>query len=294
MSEKADVNQIITERVVQMLEAGRVPWRKPWQPGAAHRSILGHAYRGVNVFLLAMEAQAGGYSSPFWITFRQAKERGGSVRKGEQSTLVVFWKRLKVEDKDTHEDKVIPLLRYYRVFNVEQTEGVNLPAAVANWEPPPQVPGLETADAILNRYLAEGGPRLVESATEDAYYLPGLDRITTPAKGRFANLEEFYSTTFHEVGHSTGHPSRLNRFTDTTFGSHGYGLEELAAEMTATMLCSEAGIESTAENSAAYLASWITTIKEDPKVLVKAAGQAQRASDLVLGRTFEQPEQVAS
>jgi antirestriction protein ArdC len=268
-----------------------VPWRKPWTPGAAHRSINGHAYRGVNVFLLAMEAMEHGYASPFWITFKQAKERGGSVRKGEKSTLIVFWKRLKVTEEG--EEKIIPLLRYFRVFNIEQTEDVKLPAAVADWTPPEPVAGLDAADQILNRYLADG-PRLIESASEDAYYVPSKDTITVPAKGRFANIEEFYSTAFHEVGHSTGHTSRLNRFTDTTFGSHGYGLEELAAEMTATMLCSEAGIESTTENSAAYLASWITTIKEDPKVLVKAAGQAQKAADLVLGRTFEKTEEVAA
>lgn len=287
MSEKVDVNQIITDRVVQMLEEGRVPWRKPWRPGAAHRSIAGHVYRGVNVFLLSMEAQVNGYSSPFWITFKQAKERGGSVKKGEQSTIVVFWKRLKITEDG--EDKIIPLLRYYRVFNVEQTEGCNLPAAVENWKPEPVV-GLADADRILNHYLGSGGPRFTESDTDEAYYVPARDAITVPSKGRYSNVEEFYSTAFHEVGHSTGHESRLNRYISNAFGGHAYGLEELAAEMTATMLCGEAGIESTMENSAAYLASWITTIKEDPRVLVRAAGQAQRAADLVLGRTFETAE----
>jgi antirestriction protein ArdC len=287
MSEKVDVNQIITDRVVQMLEDGKVPWRKPWAPGAAHRSINQHAYRGINVFLLGMEAQMCGYVSPFWITFKQAKERGGAVRKGEKSTLITFWKRLKVVDKESGDDKIIPMLRYYRVFNVEQTEDVKLPAAVANWEPPAQVEGLADADRILNQYL-DGGPRLSESATEDAFYVPARDAITVPMKSRFADLADFYSTVFHEVGHSTGHPSRLDRYVPAAFGSHTYGLEELVAEMTATMLCGEAGIEGTVENSAAYLASWITTIREDPKVLVKAAGQAQRAADLVMGRTFEQ------
>lgn len=293
MSEKADVNQIITDRVVTMLEEGRVPWRKAWKPGAAHRSIAGHTYRGVNVFLLGMEATINSYASPFWITYKQAKERGGTVRKGEHGTLVVFWKRLKVEDRTSGDDKMIPLLRYYRVFNVEQTEGCNLPAAVANWEPLVVVDGLEAADRILNQYLT-GGPSFTESATEDAYYVPARDAITVPMKSRFADLDEFYSTAFHEVGHSTGHPDRLNRFTPAAFGSHAYGLEELAAEMTATMLCGEAGIESTQENSAAYLASWLTNIREDPKVLVKAAGQAQRAADLVLGRTFEDTTTVPS
>lgn len=287
-----DVNQIITDRVVEMLEAGIVPWRKPWKPGAAHRSVLGHVYRGVNVFLLEMESQAKGYASPFWITYHQAQEWGGTVRKGEKSVIVLFWKRIKVKDKSTGEDKFIPFERYRRVFNVEQTEGVKLPASVANWEPPAAVEGLAAAERIITDYTYNGGPMFIESATNPAFYIPSHDSITVPMKSRFASLPEFYSTAYHEIGHSTGHASRLNRFTDTTFGGHAYGLEELAAEMTATMLCGEAGISDPRmqENSVAYIAGWLHNIREDPRCLVRAAGQAQKAADLVLGRTFEDAE----
>lgn len=284
MASKVDVYQVVTDRIIEKLEAGTVPWRQPWNSGNAPRNLKGNLYRGVNVFLLGMTE----YRSPYWLTFKQAKEAGGSVKKGEQSTLIVFWKRLKVRDKDTDELKVIPMLRYYRVFNLEQTENVKLPKRVVEHlaQDSHEHVANVSAEQIIAGYA--NGPRIVEKGSR-AYYTPASDMIAVPPKSAFAELSEFYSTLFHEVGHSTGHKSRLDRFKgNQQFGSHAYGREELVAEMTAAFLSAEAGIavQSTEDNTAAYLASWIKTIREDPKAVVTAAGAAQRAADHVLGRTF--------
>lgn len=282
---KDTVYEMVTERVVEMLQAGVAPWSKPWTGGSAPRNIEGRRYRGINVFLLAMNE----YESPFWLTFKQAKERGGSVKKGEKSTLIVFWQMRKVTDKDAapgeDKTKVIPLLRYFRVFNLEQTEGVRLPKAVAEYNAAREAHETRVeAEEILAGYV--GGPVVHETGDEAVYY-PSLDTIHVPPRGTFRTPDEFYTTVFHELGHSTGHPSRLDRKQGDRFGSHDYGREELVAEMTAAYLAAESGIESTVDNSAAYLAAWIKTIKQDVRAVVVAAGAAQRAADLILGRTAE-------
>lgn len=290
------VYEMITERMVALLEAGTVPWRKPWTGHSAPRNIEGHAYRGINVFLLATQP----YESPFWMTFNQAKARGGSVKKGEHGTVITFWKTLRVEDRNNADKtKQIPMLRYFRVFNLEQTEGVKLPAKVADWKPSeaPVFDGLEAAEAIVKGY--PDAPRYHETGDEAAYH-PVFDRIYMPRRDTFESAEEWYSTLFHEFGHSTGHPSRLNRETlvkSDGFGGHTYGREELIAEMTSAFLAAEAGITVTQENSAAYLAGWIAKIKEDVRAVVVSAGAAQRAADHILNRTYEfsvdKPEALA-
>lgn len=277
-----DVYQAVTDKMVAALETGTVPWRKPWDTTSGRpQNLDGRPYRGVNVMLLALS----GYTSPFWLTFKQAKTRGGSVNKGEHSTMVVFWRQIKVEDKGMGEDRTIPLLRYYNVFNLDQTSDVKLPERVVRWQNRANEPFEPVTDAqsIVDGY--PGGP-VIGYGTE-AFYVPGTDRITVPGPGDYARPEEFYSTLFHEMGHSTGHPDRLNRSIANAFGSHDYGREELVAEMTAAFLCAEAGIEVTHENSAAYLSSWIATIREDNRAVVTAAGAAQRAADHILGRSFE-------
>lgn len=289
-SSKDTVYEMVNERVIAMLEAGTVPWRKTWTAGTAPRNIEGREYRGINVFLLAMS----GYTSPFWMTYKQAQARGGSVRKGEKSTLVVFWKITKIEEKNAKtgkvEKKTIPMLRYFRVFNLEQTEGVKLPKAVADYQAAAEagapVAARVEAETIMSGYLgAENAPTFRERGHQPVYY-PGTDLVEVPARGTFESMDEFYGTVFHELGHSTGHASRLDRFKgDSTFGSHDYGREELVAEMTAAYLSAEAGIESTATNHAAYLQGWIANIRQDVRAVVVAAGAAQRAADLILQRT---------
>ena len=286
MSNSSTVYEMITEQIVGQLEKGTVPWRMSWTPQSRPRNLVSNrAYTGVNVMLLVTR----GYSSPYWMTFKQAKDLGGSVRKGEHGQLVVFWKMLEKHEIDETTGKTvkttIPMLRYYRVFNLEQTDGVRVPAGR---EIPPErddVEAIEAAEAIIAGYLAAGGPSVTYRGSQPAYS-PPLDAVEVPEQSHFDSDAEFYGAVFHELGHSTGHPSRLNRYEPAAFGSHSYGREELVAEMTAAFLAGEAGTGSaTIDNSAAYLAGWIKTIREDVRAVVVAAGAAQRAADYVLGRT---------
>ena len=295
MAEKFDVYQTVTDNVLAMLEQGVAPWRKPWVADVdGPRNIEGNFYRGVNVFLLLFESMANGYTSPFWLTFNQAKKRGGSVKKGEKSTLVVFWKRLVVDDKDNPgKKKVVPMLRYFRVFNLDQTEGVKLPKKVAEFDPAKaraERTDRPEADAVLAGYPK---PPTVRDNGSEAFYNPATDVVVVPGKRSYPQADEYYSTLFHELGHSTGHKDRLNRkgITESDgFGGHVYGREELVAEMTSAFLCAETGITVTLANSASYLQSWIGVLKEDSKAVVVAAGAAQRAADHILNRSFDQED----
>lgn len=251
------VYQIITERILAQLEQGVAPWRKPWQATAYPRFITGRRYRGINVFLLASQ----GYGSPLWLSYKQISQRGGRIRDDEHHTKVVFWEQITVPD-DSGGEKTVPLLRYYRVWNLEQTEGVKVPPSVADLVTPRPAPTPDqrhhAAAAIVAGYPH---PPTIRESGDEAWYRPGDDLVNLPPRASFDDLDAFYAAAFHELGHSTAHPSRLDRDCDYVFGSHSYGREELVAEMTAAFLAAEAGIETTMPNSAAYLASWITTIR---------------------------------
>jgi antirestriction protein ArdC len=277
------VYRIVTEKILAQLEQGVAPWRKPWRAATAFpRSINGHRYRGINVFLLATQ----GYTSPYWLSRKEINRRGGRIRKGEHGTVIVFWKRLQVADEDSGETKTIPLLRYYNVWNLEQTDDVTVPQSLAAASTVHPAPTAEqrhhAAAAIVAGY--PNTPTIHEDG-DAAWYRPSDDLVNVPPRARFEDLDEFYSTLFHELTHSTAHPSRLGRDCDYVFGSHSYGREELVAEMGAAFLNAEAGIETTVPNSAAYLAGWITKISEDVRAVVVAAGAAQRAADHILART---------
>jgi len=280
-----DLYQTVTDQIVSMLEAGVVPWRSPilGRSKAGHPKNLntGKQYRGVNVFLLAFTSFAKGYGSSYWLTFNQAKERGGNVRKGEKSSMVVFWKQYETKDKQTGEPVKVPVLRYYNVFKAEQLDGIEIPDAV-KFEPLDFQP-IGAAEQLAAGYLA--GPAISHDGGQQAFYRPATDSVHMPEKTRFASVEEYYSTLFHELSHSTGHSSRLDRKLDTDpkpFGSPDYGKEELVAEMSAAFLCSHAGIQPRViENQAAYLGGWLKQIKADKKLVISAAGQAQRAADWI-------------
>ncbi len=234
------------------------------------------------------------HGSPYWLTFRQAKGLGGHVRKGEKSCPVVFWKWLEKENRDTGKTERIPLLRYYAVFNALQCE---LPEGKL-----PAVPeaALDNAFAPLER--CEGvvadwlGKPDIQHDTSQACYRPATDVVHMPRPERFDGAEEYYSTLFHELTHSTGHASRLNRpgIADVArFGSRDYSKEELVAEMGAAFLCGHCAVENrTIDNSAAYVASWLARLRKDSKLVVQAAAQAQQAADWVLGTTWDAEETV--
>lgn len=295
MTTKPNVYEMVTEQIVAQLEQGTVAWRKPWRSGVGvgpTNLVSNKAYRGINVFLLAVQP----YASPYWLTFNQMTTLGGNLKKingadekgtGQKSTLVVFWQMLRVRDGE--DQKLIPMLRYYRVFNLDQTENVHIPKGRVTDEKNEEVEfdAITAAEAIVAGY--QNPPKISENQPA-AWYRADIDLINLPKRELFETPDEFYTTLFHELGHSTGEKNRLDRLAPTYFGSHEYGREELVAEMTAAFLSAEAGIESTQDNSAAYLASWITTIREDTKAVVVAAGKAQKAADLILGRTSEEYE----
>lgn len=279
-----DVYTIITNRITDLLEKGTVPWRKPWnaQSNMPKNLVSKKEYRGVNIFLLACQE----YSSPYWLTYKQATERGGFVKQGEKSTPVIFWKWLD-KDESVSGGKV-PLLRYYSVFNVEQTEGVTAPEPEEVHKTVDTIPDVAeiVANMPLRPELKFGGNR--------AFYSPTLDYVQLPHLSIFVTPEEYYSTLFHEYVHATGHEKRLARksiLEPSYFGSHEYSKEELVAEMGAAFLCGHAGIEnSTIENSAAYIKGWLKALKNDKTLLVHAAGQAQKAADYILNRKPEEVE----
>lgn len=282
------VYQIIADEISKKLEGGVIPWRKPWQTYGPPRNLIsGKPYRGINSFLLSCSPHA----SPFWLTFKQASDLEGHVRKGEKSSIAVFFTDWTKEDQDATTGETveirIPVLRYYRVFNAEQCQGINHKrlaelqdaAASNNFNP------IEQAEAIIS--AMPNRPAITESGTR-AFYRPATDTVNLPPRSLFASPEEFYSTFFHELGHSTGHLSRLNRkavMQIAFFGSDDYGQEELVAEMAAAFLCGETHISPPViDNQAAYIQSWLRAIKRDSKMLVFAAAQAQRAADFILGK----------
>lgn len=293
-----DLYQTVTDQIVAMLEAGVVPWRSPilGRSAAGHPKNLntGKPYRGVNVFLLAFTAYAKGYGSSYWMTFNQAKQRGGNVRKGEKSSMVVFWKQYETIDKDSGEPVKVPVLRYYNVFNAEQMDGIEIPDAVKYT--PLDFHPIDEAEKIVAGY--EGAPTLTHDGGHQAYYNPQGDSVHMPEKTRFSTVEEYYSTLFHELSHSTGHKTRIDRnegMKPSPFGSADYGKEELVAEMSAAFLCSHAGIHPTViGNQAAYLDGWLKVIKADKKLVISAAGQAQRSADWIRGERGQQTQTPAA
>lgn len=287
-----NVYEIVTEQVIRQLEQGVAPWRKPWRTEVPCNLVSGKPYRGLNVFMLATQ----GYESRYWLTFNQAKKLGGHIKQGEKSTLVVFWhigeERI-IRQTDGKERKSTPiLLRYYNVFNVCQTEGIADKLGLG--KSAPRIPSMDQCEAIVS-----GMPNPPAREQSDrAWYRPSTDTVGMPSRNLFNSSEEFYSTLFHELTHSTGHASRVGREGIeqlNTFGSESYSREELIAEMGAAMLCGVTGIApSTIQNSASYLQSWISRLRGDSKLLVSAASAAQKSADYILGKSQADAEGVQS
>lgn len=275
------IYDIITDKILAKLEEGTAPWHKSWRTQTPMNFFTGKAYRGINTFLLA------GYEDPRFMTFNQIKSKKGWLKKGAKSEIVVFWTKL--ENKKSNEDEVDAddedlinsrkfVLKYFNVFNAKDIEGIEFPKLESNTNNT-----IQTAQEIADSYLQQiksfshGGDR--------AYYAPNNDHIQMPTLNSFDSSEEYYSALFHEIAHSTGHASRLDRkgITELSrFGSHSYSYEELIAEMTSAFICNAAGIENTIDNSAAYIQGWSKVLKENKKMIVQAAGQAQKAADFIL------------
>jgi antirestriction protein ArdC len=269
--------EVITDRILALLEQGTVPWRRPWDSvtGMPRNLFSERSYRGINVWLLT----AMGYASPFWATFHQVKAAGGRVRKGEHGVPVVFWKIYDHEDAETGEAAKRFVLRQYTVFNAAQLNGVAIPAITVI---PHRFTPIERC-----AHLVDAMPHCpaILHGHQRAFYTPATDTLHLPSPACFQSPEAYYATVFHELVHAVGHRSRLNRPTLTDlclFGDPTYAKEELVAEMGGAYLCGVCGIaNATLDNSAAYLQSWMAVLRHDATLLVHAAAQAQRAADYI-------------
>lgn len=281
-----DTYQEATNAILNALEKGTVPWRHPLLGGGQDTMPknlnTGKTYRGINLFLLALAGWSSGYESPWWLTYKQARDRGGHIRKGEKSTTVIFWKELTVTDEETGKPKKIPVLRHYNAFNACQTEDVAYPAIE---QPEVAFEPLEQAEQLVTGY--SGAPAITHGGSR-ACYSPLTDQVHIPAPERFVDRESYYTTLFHELAHSTGHSSRLDRGLDTKlapFGTPTYAKEELVAEFAAAGLSAATGIApAVVDNSAAYIAGWLKALKSDKKLVVHAAGAGQKAVDWIAGQ----------
>lgn len=267
-----NVYAIITQQIIEQLEKGVVPWRKPWRSILPQNLVSRREYRGINSILLNSLP----FENPYFLTFKQARLFGGFVRRGQRGFPIVFWQF--IEDEETKE--TIPLLRYYTVFNVSQCDGIPVPLLAAR-----QFNPIEQCEQIVS---GMPNPPAIKFGGNQAFYVPSGDLITMPVAERFDSSEEFYSTMLHEMVHSTGHVSRLNRKgineSGVRFGSETYSQEELVAEVGASFLNAKAGIVGrTLENSASYIANWLRVLRNDKKMIVSAAAQAQKAADYILG-----------
>ena len=283
---KQDIYDRITIRIIESLETGVRPWLKPWNAEHAAGKITrplrhnGEPYSGINVFMLWMEAEASGYTAPIWMTFRQAKELGGHIRKGEKGSLVVYANSItKTEqDEETGEDaeRKIPFMKGYTVFNVEQID--ELPAHYyAKAVEPTLAP--EERIAPVEAFLKATGADVSHGGNR-AFYMPFEDRIQMPPFEFFCDRESYYATLLHETIHWTKHPDRMDRsFGRKRFGDEGYAMEELVAEIGSAFLSADLGITpDIREDHASYIDNWLKVLKDDKRAIFTASGHAQRAA----------------
>jgi len=296
---RVTVYERVTQRVTELLEQGVVPWQKPWNArvGPPRNGVSGRYYRGLNVFMLSHA----GFESPWWFTPKQVNDLGGHIIKGEKVSWVHFFKPWLPKgdpadeplEIDTDQVEIstrrrpVFIIRAYRVANLDQLEGPgvdNFRAKHPLVERPAKNDPIAGCESIVQ---GMPDPPAIRYGGDRACYWPAMDQISMPRRETFRSSEAFYATTFHELTHSTGHPDRLNRSTlvaGAPFGSQVYSLEELVAEMGAAFLCAEAGIiDPTIQSSASYIAGWLKYLKSDPKALIMAGAQAQKAADHVLG-----------
>ena len=287
----ANVYEIVTDRIVKELEKGIIPWQKPWTGGS--RWAISHSTGKKYMLLNQMLLEGGEY-----LTFNEVKKEGGKVKKGEKGSFCASWAKVEEtvhsKDEETGEmveiKKIVPRLRYYYVFEVSQCEGIERKYTEEAKDFGTE--HIEDADKIIKAYLdRESTLKFTElEGGTSAYYSPSEDKVVVPAITQFEHVEEFYSTSFHELTHSTMHESRCNRKEErkgksAAFGSEEYSKEELVAEIGAASLVHICGLETekSFKNSAAYIQSWLKSLKNDPKMIVNACARAEKAVDYILG-----------
>ena len=295
-----DIFAVVTDRIIAELESGIIPWNRPWSgvsEGAIRRSN-GKPYSLINQLLLGKPGE--------YLTFKQCKDEGGKVKKGAKSKMVVFWKVLHREKKDANGnvirdenglpvDDPIPMLRYYNVFHIDDCDGIQ-PKYTAEHLPATVSP-VERAEEIIAEYSGRAKLTIEHSKQNRAFYSPSRHLVSLPLMEQFEDTAGYYETAFHELTHSTGHKSLLNRFSENdgaaAFGSESYSKEELVAEIGACGILHELGLETTKSfrNNAAYIQSWLSALKNDKRLIVSAAGRAEKAIRLILGEQEDTEEE---
>jgi antirestriction protein ArdC len=295
--DRANLYDEITDKIIAELDAGRVPWVQPWGTAAAKASLAmpknastDRQYSGVNILILWGAVIERGFTGQSWLTFRQALSLGGHVRKGERGTTVVYADRFVPSDEkrraaETGEEvKAIPFLKRFTVFNTDQCE--DLPEGIATAAPPPSLGMIEpTVEALIKATgisFRIGGER--------AFYAPAADYVQVPPPQAYFEPINWHRTALHELGHATGHPSRLNRDQSGSYGTKKYAFEELVAELSAAFGCASIGIVPTVRH-ADYIGAWLDVLREDNRAVVRAASQASKAADFLLSFI---PKSVAS
>lgn len=293
-NKQPDLYQKVTNRIIELLEAGEIPWRKTWNTyGLAKNYASNHVYTGINCLLMNNTK----HSIPYFLTFKQAKAMGGNIRKGAKSEQVIFFKMLfkdaknktiskevfSKKSKQGEETKVLKFLKYYNVFGVNDVEGIELELPTLEQHEHEKI---EECERIVQGM--QQPPKFTNSDPNQAFYTPKTDSLNMPNMNQFASAEDFYAVVFHEMIHSTGHAKRLARkgITDLDrFGSAQYSAEELIAEIGASFLCAKAGIANNdiIENSAAYIQGWLGKLRADNKFIFKSAAESQKAVNYILG-----------
>ena len=284
---RASLYAEVTARVIAELEQGRVPWVQPWDSARCvctmpHNAGTGRAYSGINILILWAAVVEGGYASQGWLTYRQAELAGGNVRKGEKGTTVCYADRFTPgEEQDRARDeereaRQIAFLKRFTVFNVDQCEG--LPDCFR-----PAVPALEEAELVPHAdALIRATGADIRIGGDKAFYAPALDVVAVPPKAAYPEPINWYRTALHELGHWTGHETRLNRDQRGTYGSPDYAREELVAEITSAFTCASLSIRPTVRHSD-YIGAWLAVLREDERAIFRAASAASKAADYLLG-----------
>jgi antirestriction protein ArdC len=282
---RTDVYTRVTSHIVEELERGVRPWLKPWNAENAAGRITrplrhnGLPYNGVNVLMLWASAEMQGYSCPFWLTFQQAKEFGGHVKKGQHGSPVVYASTFKKKDQNENGDEVeadIPFLKEYTVFNAEQCEGLPQHFFTLAQQPTEKIERIERADTFFANTKAD-----IRTGGNQAYYASTLDYVQMPPLEAFRDAESHAATLAHELTHWTKHQSRLNReFGRKRWGDEGYAIEELVAELGAAFLCADLNITpDIRDDHAAYIGHWLKILKDDKRAIFSAASHASKAAE---------------
>jgi antirestriction protein ArdC len=264
------VYDLITKKIIAKLNTNVVPWQAPFFINPPKNIISQKTYRGINLLLLADHP----YPTNYWITYNQAIKLGGHVRQGEKGSIIAFYKTLEVKQED--ETLNLPYLRYYKVFNIAQCNDITAPK-----ETPKQDP-IQAGEELINNMPQKP---VIDFTSEVPYYDNEQDIVKVPHRDNCKSAQGYYAVLFHELAHATGHPKRLNRNKGERFADKAYSFEELVAEITAGFLCGVTGIanDSLTKNTAAYCKAWMQVLKQDPKIIIKAASQAQKAADFIQG-----------